>query len=73
MIAEGRIALNGEKITTPATFAPPGTPVLDVPGIRDFDVAHRRDALLAIVPVNASQAAAVSAVVDWQSVMPRPQ
>jgi Tol biopolymer transport system component len=59
--------------TTPATFAPPGTPVLDVPGIRDFDVAHRRDALLAIVPVNASQAAAVSAVVDWQSVMPRPQ
>jgi Tol biopolymer transport system component len=58
--------------TTPATFAP-ATPVLDVPGIRDFDIAHRRDAWLAIVPVNASQAAAVSAVVDWQSGVPRAQ
>ncbi len=51
---------------SPAGFAP-AVPVLDAPGIRDFDVAHRRDALIAIVPVNSSASAPVSAIVDWQS------
>jgi hypothetical protein len=54
---------------SPASFAP-AVPVLDAPGIRDFDVAHRRDALLAIVPVGASSSAPVSAIVDWQSMLP---
>ena len=48
-------------------------PVLDVPGIRDFDVAHRRDALIAIVPVNSSASAPVSAIVDWRSRIPAAQ
>jgi Tol biopolymer transport system component len=52
--------------SSPASFAP-AVPVLDASGIRDFDVAHRRDALLAIVPVNSSSSAPVSALVDWQS------
>jgi hypothetical protein len=43
--------------------------VIDVPGVRDFDVAHRRDALLALVPVAGASSAPVSAVVDWQSVL----
>ena len=43
--------------------------VLDAPGIRDFDVAHRRDALLALVPVEGSPSAPVSAIVDWQSLL----
>ncbi|HVQ15249.1 MAG TPA: hypothetical protein VMS40_16720 [Vicinamibacterales bacterium] len=51
---------------SPPSFAP-AVPVLDAPGIRDFDVAHRRDALIAIVPVNSSSSAPVSAIVDWQS------
>jgi dipeptidyl aminopeptidase/acylaminoacyl peptidase len=50
----------------PAGFAP-AVPVVDAPGIRDFDVAHRRDALVAIVPVNSSSSAPVSAMVDWQT------
>jgi hypothetical protein len=54
---------------SPASFAP-AVPVLDAPGIRDFDVAHRRDALLAIVPVGASSSAPVSAIVDWPSMLP---
>jgi Tol biopolymer transport system component len=54
---------------SPATFAP-AAPVLDAPGIRDFDIAHRRDALIAIVPVNSSASAPVSAIVDWQSRIP---
>ena len=51
---------------SPASFAP-AVPVIDAPGIRDFDVAHRRDALIAIVPVNSSSPVQVAAVVDWQS------
>ncbi len=52
--------------SSPAGFTP-AVPVLDAPGIRDFDAAHRRDALIAIVPVNSSASAPVSAIVDWQS------
>jgi Tol biopolymer transport system component len=54
---------------SPARFTS-AVPVLDAPGIRDFDVAHRRDALIAIVPVNSSSSAPVSAIVDWQSRIP---
>jgi Tol biopolymer transport system component len=46
--------------------------VTDVPGLRDFDVAHRRDALLALVPVAGGSAAPVSVVIDWQSALPNP-
>jgi len=42
-------------------------PVLDVPGIRDFDVAHRRDAIVALLPSKPTTAAPVTALVDWQS------
>jgi eukaryotic-like serine/threonine-protein kinase len=52
--------------SSPASFAP-AVPVLDAPGIRDFDAAHRRDALIAIVPVSSSSSSQVSAIVDWQS------
>ena len=53
---------------SPAAFAT-ATPVLDAPGIRDFDVAHQRDALLAIVPVGSASSVPVSVMVDWQSTM----
>ncbi len=55
--------------SSPVSFAP-AVPVLDAPGIHDFDVAHRRDALLALVPVNSSRPSQVSAIVDWQSTIP---
>jgi eukaryotic-like serine/threonine-protein kinase len=54
---------------SPATFAT-AVPVLNAPGVRDFDVAHRRDGLLAIVPVSSSSSVPVSVMVDWQSTMP---
>jgi dipeptidyl aminopeptidase/acylaminoacyl peptidase len=53
--------------SSPASFAP-AVPVVDAPGIRDFDVAHRRDGILAIVPVGPLSSAPVSAMVDWRSV-----
>jgi eukaryotic-like serine/threonine-protein kinase len=47
-------------------------PVIDVPGIRDFDVAHRRDALVALVPAQAASPTPVTALVDWMSLVPTP-
>ena len=47
-------------------------PVIDVPGIRDFDVAHRRDALVALVPAQAASSLPVNAVIDWMSLVPSP-
>jgi hypothetical protein len=44
--------------------------VLDAPGIRDFDVAHRRDAVLALVPAASSTTATTTVVVDWRSLLP---
>jgi Tol biopolymer transport system component len=55
--------------SSPASFAA-AVPVLDAPGIRDFDVAHQRDALLAIVPVSSASFVPVSVMVDWQSTLP---
>jgi hypothetical protein len=45
--------------------------VLDVPGIRDFDVAHRRDGLIALLPAGATVSPAPVVLVDWMSALPR--
>jgi hypothetical protein len=58
-----RADVSGTAFTTPRQ-------VLDVPGIRDFDVAHRRDALLALVPLESSTSATASVIVDWRSLLP---
>jgi Tol biopolymer transport system component len=58
--------------SSPAVFAP-AVQVADLPGIRDFDVAHRRDGLIALVPVGTSATVPVSVMVDWQStILPTP-
>jgi eukaryotic-like serine/threonine-protein kinase len=44
-------------------------PVLDVPGIRDFDVSRQRDAVLALMPAPASTTPSASVVVDWRSLI----
>jgi Tol biopolymer transport system component len=65
--------LRGARImrsdVTPAGFAA-ASAVWSLPGIRDFDVAHRRDAVLALMPAEGSTAGTASVVVDWTS--PRP-
>jgi hypothetical protein len=54
---------------TPAGFAA-ASAVRSLPGIRDFDVAHRRDAVLALMPAEGSTAGTATVVVDWTN--PRP-
>jgi eukaryotic-like serine/threonine-protein kinase len=52
-------------------FATPRS-IVDVPGLRDYDVAHHRDALVALMPAMGPAATAVSAVVDWRSLVAAP-
>jgi hypothetical protein len=67
-------APNGAMLEIIPSEGPAAETAMKTPGIRhlavmvsDFDAAHRRDALIAIVPVNSSASAPVSAIVDWQS------
>jgi Tol biopolymer transport system component len=57
-----RADLSGSTFTT-------AREVLDVPGVRDFDVAHRRDAVIVLLPAPASSTPAPAVIVDW---MPPP-
>ena len=43
--------------------------VFDVPGIVDFDVAHRSDRFLAIVPEENDQRVTVSGLSNWTSLV----
>jgi serine/threonine-protein kinase len=52
--------------STAEPFSTP-RPVLDLPGLRDFDVAHRRDAIVALLPSKPTATAPVTALVDWRS------
>jgi Tol biopolymer transport system component len=54
---------------SPARVAP-AAPVLDAPGIRDFDVAHARDAIIALLPASSEALTPVRAMTNWQSVLP---
>ena len=58
-----------ESGASPLRFATPQS-VVDVPGVRDFDVAHRRDALVALMPTMGPASPSVSALVDWRSLVP---
>jgi dipeptidyl aminopeptidase/acylaminoacyl peptidase len=42
-------------------------PLFDTPGIRDFDVAHRSDRILALLPVQVESVSSVSVTLNWRS------
>jgi hypothetical protein len=52
-----------------AAFTPAHV-LFPVPGIRDFDVAHRSDRLIALLPVEADVRPGISAVLNWPSLVP---
>ena len=62
-----RVALTREplSVSAPSTIAA-------VPGLRDFDAAHRSDRLLAILPAQTAASTEIRALVDWQSALPTP-
>jgi len=60
-----------ESGASPLRFATPQS-IVDVPGVRDFDVAHHRDALVALMPTMGPGSPPVSALVEWRSLVATP-
>ena len=44
-------------------------PLFDTPGIRDFDVAHRSDRILVLLPVQAEPVSSVPVILNWRSLL----
>ena len=44
-------------------------PLFEAPGIRDFDVAHRSDRLLALLPVQTEPVNSVPVMLNWRSLL----
>ena len=43
--------------------------LFEVPGIRDFDVAHRSDRILALVPLQVEAVSSVPVLLNWRSLL----
>ena len=56
----------------PAGFSP-ARPLVDAPGIRDFDVAHRSERIIALLPVETDARPEISAVLNWVSLTGAPR
>ena len=57
-----RIARSGERFESPQ-------PLVEVPGVRDFDVAHRSDRILALLPVRTDPVDTVPVILNWRSLL----
>jgi serine/threonine-protein kinase len=58
-----RMTRSGERFESPQ-------PLVEVPGVRDFDVAHRSDRILALLPVRTDPVDTVSVILNWRSLLP---
>jgi eukaryotic-like serine/threonine-protein kinase len=68
-LRDGQIMRAEWQAFSPPTLSP-AEPIVSAPGVRDFDVAHRSDRLLLLVPAASRTTATFTAIVDWRSVMP---
>jgi dipeptidyl aminopeptidase/acylaminoacyl peptidase len=64
----GSQLMRADMTTADAGGFSPARVLFDAPGIRDFDVAHRSDRLIALLSVEAGERPTVSAVWNWTSV-----
>lgn len=56
--------------TPPGTLFAAAQPLFELPGVRDFDVAHGSDRLLALVPAEgAGPVPAIGAVLEWTALV----
>jgi len=44
-------------------------PLFEAPGIRDFDIAHKSDRLLALLPVQIESVSSVPVILNWRSLL----
>jgi hypothetical protein len=45
-------------------------PIVEAPGIRDFDVSRRDDRMVALLPESTEASGQVSVVSNWRSLLP---
>jgi dipeptidyl aminopeptidase/acylaminoacyl peptidase len=53
------------ELSTANRFSSP-RPLVDLPDVRDFDVARRSDRIIALVPVESAPVSAVSVILNWR-------
>jgi eukaryotic-like serine/threonine-protein kinase len=64
----GSQIMRADRRSDGAAFAPART-LFEAPGIRDFDVAHGSDRLIALLPVPTAPGPAIAAVLNWTSLL----
>lgn len=55
-------AASGDQFESPR-------PLFELPGVRDFDVAHRSERILALLPVQGDPVEQVSVILNWRSLL----
>ena len=55
---------------TAGRFAAP-QPLFELPGIRDFDTAHRSNRIIALLPAQNEPVESVAVVLNWRSLLSR--
>jgi Tol biopolymer transport system component len=63
----GSQVMRADRVVGDRSRFAPARVLFDAPGIRDFDVAHRSDRLIALVPAGGDVRPSISAVLNWTS------
>jgi len=68
LFLRGSAVMRADLDTSGARFQSP-RPLFEAPGIRDFDVAHRSDRVLALLPVQLEPVTSVPVLLNWRSLL----
>ena len=68
LFLRGSTIMRAELDNSGTRFESP-RPLFDTPGIRDFDVAHRSDRILALLPVQIEPVSSVPVILNWRSLL----
>jgi hypothetical protein len=68
LFLRGSAIMRADLDASGARFQSP-RPLFEAPGIRDFDVAHRGDRLLALLPVQLEPFTSVPVLLNWRSLL----
>ena len=68
LFLRGSIVMRASLDAAGTRFESP-RPLFEVPGIRDFDVAHKSDRLMALLPVQIEPVSSVPVILNWRSLL----
>jgi hypothetical protein len=71
LFLRGSTIMRADRDPAGSRFGSP-RPLFDAPGIRDFDVAHRGDRILALLPVQIEPVSSVPVILNWRFLLPDP-